>query len=148
MKNAYFVILVGLLVVGCRVRKTETTDTHTRSLDSIASLRSIATSTLEREVVWETVVMRQDSTGNLVIVAKDIKKRTERAAENVQKCDTARFDTQIVESIHHSEEKAAEVAKPRKTAATGFVMGFWLSFALFVAVLAFSLYKSWTLRKS
>lgn len=133
-------ILSLLLLCGCRAKADTVAMRHA---DSVAALRSVSASTLDRVDTWETVVMRADSLGRLVPVSRDVIRHTERASASATRHDTCVFDAST-EELHHQETKnAAAATQTSRAGFTGFVIGVWLASTGMVLLLAAYLLKKW-----
>lgn len=132
MKNTVAILL--LMLASCR-SETVTVDTVRRS-DSVSSLRSIAARDLQRVEVWETLVMKADTGGNLVPVSREIKTHSEKASETAKTHDTTRFSSAVEESFHQDEKKPAEATETPRMGFSWFIAGVWVGFSLLVCLLA------------
>jgi hypothetical protein len=129
-----------LLLCGCRAKADTVAMRHA---DSVAALRSVGASTLDREETWETVTMRADNLGRLVPVSRDVIRHTEKATRNATRHDTAVF-TSSTEELHHQETKnAAAATQTSRAGFTGFVIGVWLASTGMVLLLAAYLLRKW-----
>lgn len=149
MKNFLLIVFVVLIVPlpGCRTnRKASSLTVTERHTDSVAALRSIRASLIERETVTETIVIRPDTiTGELRVVARDITKTTERATETAKTGDTARFVSKGGTDIR--DEKTSETQGNAATAGDIWQLAIvWLSFAFLAALLALYLRATWKSR--
>ena len=140
MKTLLFTILLasclsGCFLSGCR-SKSSFVAVAERSLDSLASLRSMSAKALERVEVWETVTMRPDSSGALVVVARDIVRHETRQTETESKADTAVSSVSEQRLESETEETAAgtAAAERRGTGRVAFMWGLWASLAVLLAV--------------
>lgn len=150
MKSFLLIVFVVLIVPlpGCRTnRKASSLTVTERHTDSVAALRSIRASLIERETVTETIVIRPDTiTGELRVVARDITKTTERATETAKTGDTARFVSKG-ERTNIRDEKTSETQGNAATAGNiGQLILVWLSFAFLAALLALYLRATWKSR--
>lgn len=143
------IAILILLLAGCKAKtvSVDTTSVTVRHADSVAVLRSLRATELERETVVETIVVRPDTLGRLQVVAHDIVKTTERTAETSKTGDTARFNLQA-EQTDVQREKTQEIqsntpAEGKERAASTV----WGAFATLAALLALSLFASWNSRK-
>lgn len=138
-----------LLLAGCKAKTVavDTTAVTLRHADSVAALRSIRASELERETVVETIVVRPDTLGRLQVVAHDIVKTTERKAETERTGDTARFEAKA-ERTDVQREKTQETQGNTPAEGKGYAAAtVWGAFATLAALLALFLYASWNSRK-
>ena len=133
-------ILSLLLLYGCRSKDDAVA---VRRADSVAALRSVGASTLDRVETWETLVMRADSLGRLVPVSRDVIRHTEKASESAMRGDTAVFAASNEEQHHKDTHKAAEAAKTSRAGFTGFAIGVWVAFSALVLLLATYILKQW-----
>ena len=127
MTNTTYILLLAslLLLSGCRARKVSVSVEATRRADSVAALRSIGSRALDREDVWETVVMLRDTLGNLVLVSREIRRHTERATETATHGDTAVFHASTEQTINQTEESVTEATKTTRRGWQGFKWGVW-----------------------
>lgn len=135
-----------MLLASCCARRAEAVSSYERHADSVASLRYVSSHGLERIVDTETIIMRQDSTGRLVPVARDIVRRREKTTENASRTDTAVVRTENKENTHSIEKTQPE---PRKEANRGTWMlaaGFILFFSAFFIGMALYIKKLWKSR--
>lgn len=133
-------IIPLLLLYGCRAKADTVSVRHA---DSVAALRSVAASTLDRVETWETVVMRADSLGRLVPVSRDVIRHIEKASGSAMRGDTAVF-TASTEELHHKETKhAAAATQTSRAGFTGFAIGMWTAFTGVTLLLAAYLLKKW-----
>lgn len=147
MKTTAAILL--LLLAGCKAKTiaVDTTSVTLRHADSVASLRSIHATELDRETVVETIVVRPDTAGNLQVVAHDIVKTTERKAETTRTGDTSRFVAQS-ERSDVQREKMQETQGNTKAEGKGYAAAtVWGGFAALAALLALFLYTKWNSRK-
>lgn len=136
MKTLLFTILLAFCLSGCR-SKSSFAAVAERSLDSLASLRSMSAKALERVDVWETVTMRPDSSGALVVVARDIVRHETRQTETESKADTAvsSVSEQRLESETEETSAGTAAAERRGTGRfVAFMWGLWASLAVLLAV--------------
>lgn len=138
MKVLLFIIL--LTFVGCRSRRAEVV--AVRRADSVAGLRSLKTSSLERETVWQTVTVRPDTTGRLRVVAVDIVRGVGREVETV--ADTS-SSFAFIDSREDTKETTTATATPSE--ATGGAVGLcglvWLVLAAFVLLFGKYIQRLW-----
>lgn len=135
MKPLLFTILLAVCLSGCR-SKSSFVAVAERGLDSLASLRSMSAKALERVEVWETVTMRPDSSGALVVVARDIVRHETRQTETESKADTAVLSVSEQRLESETEETSAGAAAERGGSGRfiAFVWGLWASLAVLLAV--------------
>lgn len=132
--TAYILFLASLLLLaGCRTRKVSVSSVATRHADSVAMLRSIGSRALDREEVWETVVMLRDTLGNLVPVSREIRRHTEKATETATQGDTAVFHAATEQTINQTEESVTEAPKTARRGWQGFKWGVWTACAVAIA---------------
>ena len=129
-----------LLFAGCKAKTVavDTTSVTLRHADSVAALRSIRASELERETVVETIVVRPDTLGRLHVVAHDIVKTTERKAETERTGDTARFEAKAEQTdvrLEKTQETQVNTPAEGKGYATAIV---WGAFAALLALLLYA----------
>ena len=86
--------LAILLLCGCCSKRHTVKAVETRHADTVATLEARRVSTLERETVTERLVMRPDSLGRLVVVARDVVRTTDRGTSVT--ADTAERKTEAV----------------------------------------------------
>lgn len=122
MRQIAAILLTFIVLTSCKAKAVTSTATM-RHADSVAALRSIAARDLNRVEVWETLVMKADTTGCLVPVSREIRRHTEKAAESVQSADTARFTVQDIQSTNQVEEKAADATDTPRTGFNWFLVG-------------------------
>ena len=138
MKVLLFIIL--LTFVGCRSRRAEVV--AVRRADSVAGLRSLKTSSLERETVWQTVTVRPDTTGRLRVVAVDIVRGVGREVETV--ADTS-SSFAFTDSLEETKETTTATAAPAE--ATGGAVGLcglvWLVLVAFVLLFGKYIQRLW-----
>ena len=138
MKVLLFIIL--LTFVGCRSRRAEAV--AVRRADSVAGLRSLKTTAIERETVWQTVTVRPDTTGRLRIVAVDIVRGVGREMETV--ADTS-SSFAFIDSREDTKETVTATAAPADT--TGGAVGLcglvWLVLAAFVLLFGKYIQRLW-----
>lgn len=145
MKKILLILVVFLVVSGCRTKSVAVADV--RRLDSVASLRSVSASSVERVEVWETVVMRPDSTGSLVAVSRDIVRHTtkeERIEETNDSTETHSTDSQSYEEKSKTTMAGGGVAS--RAVFGWYGVAIWLAFAGLAYFLLNYLMKKWTLR--
>lgn len=103
-----------LVLVGCKSRRVEVV--ASRHTDSVAGLRSLQSTSIEKETVWETVTIRPDTNGVLQVVASDIIRRVEKEKETI--ADTVHQFTGTNETQARKEETTVAMApaanKPNK----------------------------------
>lgn len=149
MTNTAYILLLAslLLLAGCRTRKVSVSSEATRRADSVAALRSIGSRALDREEVWETVVMLRDTLGNLVPVSREIRRHTEISTETATQGDTAVFHASTEQTINQTEESITEAPKTTRRGWRGFKWGVGVSvFVLVAAAVAFVLFKKGVLK--
>ena len=138
MKVLLFIIL--LTFVGCRSRRAEAV--AVRRADSVAGLRSLKTTAIERETVWQTVTVRPDTTGRLRIVAVDIVRGVGREVETLT--DTSSYFA-FTDSLEETKETTTATAAPADT--TGGAVGLcglvWLVLAAFVLLFGKYIQRLW-----
>lgn len=138
MKVLLFIIL--LTFVGCRSRRAEVVST--RRADSVAGLRSLKTTSLERETVWQTVTVRPDTTGRLRVVAVDIVRGVGREVETV--ADTS-SSFAFIDSREDTKETTTATAAPADM--TGGAVGLcgfvWLVLVAFVLLFGKYIQRLW-----
>lgn len=146
--KAKFAIVSSFLLLGCCRTKAVTTtiDTARRHADSVAALRSVTASVVTREEVWETVVVRPDTLGNLRVVARDIVRHTGNTSETAIQGDTATFGSETSKDTIHEEKTVQTAQNTARRGAVGFVVGVWVGFTLLTAALALILYAKWKSR--
>lgn len=129
-----------LTFVGCRSRRVEVV--AVRRADSMAGLRSLKTTAIERETVWQTVTVRPDTTGRLRVVAVDIVRGVGREVETV--ADTS-SSFAFTDSLEETKETVTATAAPDGT--TGGAMGLcgfvWLVLAAFVLLFGKYIQRLW-----
>lgn len=128
MKVLLFIIL--LTFVGCRSRRAEVV--AIRRADSVAGFRSLKTTSLERETVWQTVTVRPDTTGRLRVVAVDIVRGVGREVETV--ADTS-SSFAFIDSREDTKETTTATAAPAEATeggGAGLCVIVWLVLAAFV----------------
>ena len=147
VKMKILTIAILLTLTACRTHAT--TMSEERHADTVGSLRSVATSTIDREMVWERVIMRPDSTGKLKVAERDIVRHTGkeiRAADSVASKQVSSTNTTDMES----KETTADTAKddsPNSRVENFFSIGFvWILLIGLVCVLGKYLLKSWRLK--
>lgn len=141
-----FVIWGSAVATGCRSRKEVAIATTERHTDSVASLRSIGARELTRETETTTIVMRPDTLGRLVEVARDVTRSVTRETETAKQADTAVFHSDTMQNTIQ-ETKTQETRQDTERAnATAFVAGMWVTFTILVAGLAAILYMKWKLK--
>lgn len=130
-------------MMGCRSKNVVAIATE-RHADSVASLRSIGARELTRETETTTIVMRPDTLGRLVEVARDVTRSVTR--ETAKQADTAVFHYETMQNTV-KETKTQETRQDTDRAnATAFVAGVWVALTLLVAGLAAILYMRWKLK--
>lgn len=138
MKVLLFIIL--LTFVGCRSRRVEVV--AVRRADSVAGLRSLKTTSLERETVWQTVTVRPDTTGRLRVVAVDIVRGVGREVETVADTSTS---FAFIDSREDTKETTTATAAPAE--ATGGAVDLcglvWLVLAAFVLLFGKYIQRLW-----
>lgn len=133
-------IIPLLLLYGCRAKAGTVSVRHA---DSVAALRSVAASTIDRVETWETVTMRADSLGRLVPVSRDVTRHTEKASGRAMRGDTGVFKASV-EELHHEENETRPAATETSRAGfTGFAIGMWTAFTGVTLLLAAYLLKKW-----
>lgn len=137
MRNTALIIL--LLLASCR-SKAVTVDT-TRHADSVSSLRSIAARDLERVEVWETLVMKADTSGKLVPVSREVKTHKEKSSQTETQHDTTLFSSSVEESFRQEEKNPAEATETPRRGFSLFVAGVWVGFSLLVCLLSVFIIK-------
>lgn len=100
-----------LVLVGCKSRRVEVV--ASRHTDSVAGLRSLQSTSIEKETVWETVTIRPDTNGVLQVVARDITRKVEKAKETI--ADTINQFTETNETQARKEETTVAMAPARTT---------------------------------
>lgn len=148
MKSTFIIALFFGLVplFGCRSRKELTASDFGRHADSVAALRSIAAHEIVTESETTTIVMRPDTLGRLVEVARDVVRTVTRTAENAMRGDTAVF---VADTKRHSTEtiKTQETLQGEATRRpAAFLYGMWAAFTLLAFGLLLYLAKTWTSR--
>lgn len=135
------VTMVLAVLVGCCSKRHATSAMEVRRADTLVSLSSLRSGTLDRERVTETVVMRPDSTGTLRVVARDVVRVTDHGTATVS--DTVRRETTAkVEARSEAVEMVAEVVEPGKVRVRWtWVVIPWALLSLLVTVCAFYLVK-------
>ena len=138
MKVLLFIIL--LTFVGCRSRRAEVV--AVRRADSVAGLRSLKTTAIERETVWQTVTVRPDTTGRLRVVAIDIVRGVGREMETV--ADTS-SSFAFTDSLEETKETVTATSAPAE--ATGGAVGLcgfvWLVLVAFVLLFGKYIQRLW-----
>lgn len=138
MKVLLFIIL--LTFVGCRSRRAEVV--AVRRADSVAGLRSLKTTAIERETVWQTVTVRPDTTGRLRVVAVDIVRGVGREMETV--ADTS-SSFAFTDSLEETKEIVTATTAPAEE--TGGAVGLcglvWLVLAAFVLLFGKYIQRLW-----
>ena len=146
MKKKLPVLVVFLVIMtSCRTKSISIADV--RRLDSVASLRSMSASSVERVEVWETVVMRPDSTGSLVAVSRDIVRHTTKEERSEETNDST--ETHSTDSQSYEEKSKTTMAGGGVASRAGFCwygVAIWLAFAGLACFLLNYLMKKWTLR--
>ena len=133
--------MLTLTLLGCRSHsQTIQTDT-VRHADSVATLTSVSSSTLDRVEVWETIVMERDSLGVLAPVRHDIVRHTEKATQSENRDDTATFEASNEETYQHNEKTVTAAPNEARRTFNWFVAGIWLGFASLAAMLVAYLIK-------
>ena len=136
-----------LLLVGCMARRDTLTVETTRHADSVAALRSIGSRAVDREEVWETVVMLRDTLGNLVPVSREITRHTEKATESEMQGDTTVFHASTEQTINQTEESVTAASETHRKGWKGFKWGVAVTLAALVAAgVAFVLIKKGVIR--
>lgn len=135
------VTMVLAVLFGCCSKRHATSAMEVRRADTLVSLSSLRSGTLDRERVTETVVMRPDSTGTLRVVARDVVRVTDHGTATVS--DTVRRETTAkVEARSEAVETVAEAVEPGKVRVPWvWVVLPWVLFSALVAVLAMYLIK-------
>ena len=97
--RGYNVIAIAavMAVCGCCSKRHATQAMEVRRADSVTELAARRVTSLDRETVTETLVMRPDSTGTLRVVARDVVRTTDRS--------TARATDTVVSSVTASSER-------------------------------------------
>ena len=152
------------LLLGCRskseVVQSIASERHTDSVAVVASTSSSVTakersteSVATREEVWETIVMRPDTIGELRVVARDIVRHTghttattqsvEQATENTIQGDTAVFVSEAKADTIRETKTQQTTQNASRRGFAGFTAGVWVAFAAFVVMLALYLYAKW-----
>lgn len=104
-------MMILLVFVGCKSRRVEVV--ASRHTDSVAGLRSLQSTSIEKETVWETVTIRPDTNGVLQVVARDIIRKVEKAKETI--ADTVHQFTETNETQARKEETTVTMAPARTT---------------------------------
>lgn len=142
MKTLLFTILLAVCLSGCRSKSSFVTVAE-RSLDSLVSLRSMSAKALERVEVWETVTMRPDSSGALVVVARDIVRHETRQTETESKADTAVSSVSEQRLESETEETVAGTAAAERRGTWRFVAFMWCFWASLAVLLAVYMSRKW-----
>lgn len=144
MKVLIFPILL-IFLLGCRGKAVVLTETASRHDDSVAALRSSGTRSLDREEMWECVVMLADSLGRLTPVYHETRRHTDKATETATKGDTAAFKAKTEETHDRSEKSATAATETPRAGIRGFKAGIVVT--IVVAVAAVAALAIWRMRK-
>lgn len=132
-----------LVLVGCKSRRVEVV--ASRHTDSVAGLRSLQSTSIEKETVWETVTLRPDTNGVLQVVARDIIRKVEKAQETI--ADTVHQFTETNETQARKEETTvamAPAANKRNGLQRFFLYGLvWCVLAAFVLLFGKYIQSKW-----
>lgn len=139
-------MLVPAVTTGCRSRKEVAIAATERHSDSVASLRSIGARELTREMETTTIVMRPDTLGRLVEVARDVTRSVTRETETAKQADTAVFHSETMQNTVKETKTQETRQDTARENATAFVAGVWVALTLLVAGLAAILYMKWKLK--
>lgn len=139
-------LAVILLLCGCCSKRHTVTAVESRHADTVATLEARRVSTLERETVTERLVMRPDSAGRLVVVARDVVRTTDRGTA-VQADTAERKASAVTEAVTEAVEE--ETVK-REPSPWPWLAAVWIGMTLLVTACAFVLVKkggnAWTSR--
>lgn len=125
-----------ILLFGCRTKAVVLTETASRHADSVAALRSIGTRALDREEVWECVVMLADSLGRLTPVYQETRRHADKATETTTKGDTAAFHAEAEETHDRSEKNVTAATETPRAGLRGFKAGVVVTIMAAVAAVA------------
>ena len=139
MKVLLFIIL--LTFVGCRSRRVEAV--AVRRTDSVAGLRSLKTTAIERETVWQTVTVRPDTTGRLRVVAVDIVRGVGREVETVADTSSSFAFMDSREDTKETVTATAATAEATGGGAVGLCGLVWLVLAAFVLLFGKYIQRLW-----
>ena len=145
-KTKAYMALAILLLCGCCSKRHTVKAVETRHADTVATMEARRVSTLERETVTERLVMRPDSLGRLVVVARDVVRTTDRGTTVT--ADTAERKTEAMyESVTDTVEE--ETVK-REPSPWPWLAAVWVGMTLLVTGCALVLVRkgcnTWTSR--
>lgn len=144
---AIILLLFGLVpLFGCRSRKELNASDFGRHADSVAVLRSIAARELVSETETTTIVMRPDTLGRLVEVARDVVRIVTRTAETAMQGDTAFFVAETKQHSTNTKKTQETLQGEAKRQPVAFLFGMWAAFSMLAFGLALYLVKTWTSR--
>lgn len=134
MNKTAYIVMMALLMMGCKSKAVTVIDT-TRHVDSITAMSSVSARQLESVETWETIVMRPDTLGRLVVTSRDIVRHVSKATEKATDTASTHLQVQVEEKDVTKVEKTAEPTQTRGKGLVGFGIGIWVTLSALVVLL-------------
>lgn len=153
MKHLIFAILLTLTACRTQVDTTRRDTLSVSAADTISTVNARSISTIDREMVWEFVRERPDSTGAMRVVERNVTRHTDKGV-SVTADTTHAKTTATSEATTHEENESKIVTGGNGTGDGGgggvtnfFAIGcVWIILIALVLVLAKYIIKQWTSR--
>lgn len=131
------ILILSFMLASCCMHR-ESVASSVRTCDTVSELRSISARQLQSETVWETIIMRQDSTGHLVPVSREVTRRTHNERENAADTSRSEVKAEAVTEERSESNVTATPSAPSRDGAPGWVKA--LVFLLVFITVAFGIF--------